>query len=212
MTRIVGQLLGNRIGKFLNMEFEEGGVAWGQTLWIRIELDITKPLRRGVKVAFQDQDPVWVTFKYEHLSNFCYLCGYLWHRDKDCHVRILLGAGERGHGEQYEAWMRASPLREGSKPIREAGGNARKASEVNNMGCGLNPPMMGGTPPRHVTMVGQSKPDPVVQNGEILGGTRGKIGEDTFSITETLLFLDLLPFKRSFTREELVENEHVRLI
>ncbi|KAI8010966.1 Uncharacterized protein LOK49_LG06G02403 [Camellia lanceoleosa] len=104
MTRAVGQLLGNRLGQFIDMDFEEGGVAWGQALRTRVEIDITKPLRRGMKMAFLDRDPVWVTFKYERLLNFCYFCGRLGHGDRECSARMLGGAGVEGHGDRYGAW------------------------------------------------------------------------------------------------------------
>uniref|UniRef100_A0A2N9J2I4 DUF4283 domain-containing protein n=1 Tax=Fagus sylvatica TaxID=28930 RepID=A0A2N9J2I4_FAGSY len=55
---------------------------------VRVRLDITKPLCRGRKVRLGKGKSGWLTFKYERLPNFCYVCGLLTHGDKDCGMRM----------------------------------------------------------------------------------------------------------------------------
>ncbi|GMP71578.1 hypothetical protein CsSME_00029926 [Camellia sinensis var. sinensis] len=43
MTRDVGVLLGNNLGKFVDMEYGDGGISWERTLRIRVEINIDKP-------------------------------------------------------------------------------------------------------------------------------------------------------------------------
>lgn len=51
---------------------------------IRVDLPIDKPLRKGGNVVNPEGDKYWVTFKYERLPNFCFLCGVLGHDEKHC--------------------------------------------------------------------------------------------------------------------------------
>ena len=84
---------------------------WGGTfLRVKVEVDVTKPLCRGRKIALNDDDETWVSFKYEKLPNFCYWCGMVSHGDRECDVWLSskgsLSLDQQGYGN----WMRASPF------------------------------------------------------------------------------------------------------
>ncbi|KAJ8436222.1 hypothetical protein Cgig2_006909 [Carnegiea gigantea] len=51
----------------------------------QVDLDITKPLKRGICVKSQDK-LIWITFKYVKLADFCYVCGLLEHTYKGCEM------------------------------------------------------------------------------------------------------------------------------
>ena len=58
---------------------------WADFYRIRVELDITKPIRRWVK--FQDlktKEMLRYDVKYERMPTFCYFCGSVGHADKNC--------------------------------------------------------------------------------------------------------------------------------
>jgi hypothetical protein len=59
------------------------GVGWGRCLRIRVNLDITKPLDRGRALSINGK-PVWVNFKYEKLTQFCYYCERILHTQQQC--------------------------------------------------------------------------------------------------------------------------------
>ena len=42
-------------------------------------MDISLPLYRGQVLSIEDDEEHWVTFKYEHLPNIYYWCGFLDH-------------------------------------------------------------------------------------------------------------------------------------
>ncbi|KAA3474234.1 Endonuclease/exonuclease/phosphatase [Gossypium australe] len=53
-------------------------------LRVRINLDVQKPLRRGIFVSSEDKIRSWIPFKFEKLPLFCFGCGRLNHGIKDC--------------------------------------------------------------------------------------------------------------------------------
>ncbi|GAB2214963.1 hypothetical protein Drorol1_Dr00019332 [Drosera rotundifolia] len=75
----------------------------GRYLRIRVELDVTKPLRRGAVLKFGDKGiEDWFPFQYERLPNFCYICGRLEHVERDC-----VEEGPDGKKSGYESSLRA---------------------------------------------------------------------------------------------------------
>uniref|UniRef100_A0A803PSF4 Reverse transcriptase domain-containing protein n=1 Tax=Cannabis sativa TaxID=3483 RepID=A0A803PSF4_CANSA len=62
----------------------------GPFLRIRVLLDITKPLRRGMTIRFRSiHEPKWISFKHESLPNFCYFCGLMDHTYNRCSQYLL---------------------------------------------------------------------------------------------------------------------------
>ncbi|KAI7981836.1 Uncharacterized protein LOK49_Contig11G00008 [Camellia lanceoleosa] len=107
MTKEVGALIGNSIGTFADMDYAEGGVAWGKSLRIRVAINIHKPLRRGMKITLGQKDPVWLSFKYERLPNFCFACGILGHNQRECDLKLIGQHAPGGSEVQYGSWLRA---------------------------------------------------------------------------------------------------------
>ena len=80
----VGRDVGNSLGRFLEMDKRACQSDQALFMRIRVELPIEKPLRRGGNVVSLDGEKFWVSFKYERLPTFCFLCGKLGHDDKHC--------------------------------------------------------------------------------------------------------------------------------
>lgn len=81
----------------------------GDFLWVRVEVDVTKPLCRGRKIAINNTDVVWAAFKYEKLPNFCYRCGRVSHSNKECEIWLANKETLNPDQQEYGAWLRASP-------------------------------------------------------------------------------------------------------
>uniref|UniRef100_A0A803P9U7 Zinc knuckle CX2CX4HX4C domain-containing protein n=1 Tax=Cannabis sativa TaxID=3483 RepID=A0A803P9U7_CANSA len=63
---------------------------FGPYLRLRVLLDITKPLRRGMTIRFRGiTDPKWISFQYKNLPNFCYLCSFVDHTYNKCPKYLL---------------------------------------------------------------------------------------------------------------------------
>uniref|UniRef100_A0A2N9HR73 CCHC-type domain-containing protein n=1 Tax=Fagus sylvatica TaxID=28930 RepID=A0A2N9HR73_FAGSY len=149
MTREMGEDIGQRVGRLIAVDVpEENGVAWGRYLWIRVEVEIAKPLMRGCIIQVEETAPVWVDFRYEHLPIFCYKCGLLGHSGSDC----LTGRGSSRTSvfdrDQYGAWLRAPPGRntqggrwskDGGTDSNSSDGHAGGSEQAGGSEYGLHP-------------------------------------------------------------------------
>jgi hypothetical protein len=107
MSRKTGEDIGDRIGKFLEVDGVENGLAVGKYLRIKVRMLITEPLMRGAMVEVDDNGSMrWCPFEYEYLPDFCYICGMLGHVDRDCVKKL-----KRGEEAQYGKWLKWVPPR-----------------------------------------------------------------------------------------------------
>ncbi|KAG8376491.1 hypothetical protein BUALT_Bualt09G0069000 [Buddleja alternifolia] len=83
----IAEFIGNRIGKFKDTDLDAFGHNWNAPLRIRVSMDVTKPLHRFMKMQVVDGKEINLTFAYERLGNFCYLCGKLSHTSDSCDIR-----------------------------------------------------------------------------------------------------------------------------
>lgn len=74
MTQDVGVQIGESIGRVVTVQIDDRGIGWGKFLRIKVEVDISKTLRRCVFLTFKGKK-TWVPLKYERLPNFCFKCG-----------------------------------------------------------------------------------------------------------------------------------------
>ncbi|KAL8127393.1 hypothetical protein AgCh_014346 [Apium graveolens] len=68
-------------------------------------MDITKPLKRRMKIKREGGAWSWVNFKYERLSTFCFVCGILGHSERDCVVTYA--NPDKVIDKAYGVWLRA---------------------------------------------------------------------------------------------------------
>lgn len=85
-----------------------GEMKGGSFMRVRIEVDITKSLCQGRKIAWDNGSEGWATFMYERLSNTCYWCGHDSHNDKDCVTWLGSQDSIQGDDKQFGPWLRAT--------------------------------------------------------------------------------------------------------
>uniref|UniRef100_A0A803PUH7 Zinc knuckle CX2CX4HX4C domain-containing protein n=1 Tax=Cannabis sativa TaxID=3483 RepID=A0A803PUH7_CANSA len=86
----LAQFIADEIGDLIEIFTLSLMENFGPYLRLRVLLDITKPLRRGMTIRFRDiPDPKWISFKYENLPNFYYFCGFVDHTYNKCPKYLL---------------------------------------------------------------------------------------------------------------------------
>ncbi|XP_042973518.1 uncharacterized protein LOC122304969 [Carya illinoinensis] len=106
MTRDYGLLIGQSVGRVIEVDTAEDGVGWGKFLRVKLEVSLHKPIARGRFVNSYGRK-LWVQFQYEKLPRICFKCGCLSHVDVACQQE---GSGVEIEGEtamQFGAWLRA---------------------------------------------------------------------------------------------------------
>ncbi|KAF4368982.1 hypothetical protein G4B88_011810 [Cannabis sativa] len=109
MTELFAREWGERIGKLEDIKIVNG------TMKVRVRINITEPLKRGLRVAIDDQgNEVSLLFQYEHLPDFCFDCGIIGHKALDCPLRDFGGVNPNFDSGRYGSWMCApsSPPRD----------------------------------------------------------------------------------------------------
>ncbi|KAL0403884.1 UNVERIFIED_CONTAM: hypothetical protein Sradi_2029200 [Sesamum radiatum] len=75
---------------------------------MRVALDITKPLSRALKIRTVLGDEQLISFTYEHLPNFCYLCGCLGHLSRQCELQLQPDFKDPGLNTPFGGWLQAA--------------------------------------------------------------------------------------------------------
>ncbi|XVF47816.1 hypothetical protein PTKIN_Ptkin03bG0141300 [Pterospermum kingtungense] len=123
MNKTIGARIGESLGRLIKADKSLGklikaddsldGGGWTTFVRLRVELNITKPLRRVIKLSSgEKQKGVCGRVAYERLPTFCYCYGFIGHADSECAVTINKDDG-KAVSFQYGDWMQASPLKKG---------------------------------------------------------------------------------------------------
>lgn len=81
---------------------------------LKVNLDITEPLLRGLTVAFEGKK-LWIPLKYESLPIYCFNCGIIGHQSRKCDMHR---SENKSSFEElrYGPWLKASPLTQSRAP------------------------------------------------------------------------------------------------
>ncbi|KAI8563747.1 hypothetical protein RHMOL_Rhmol03G0132900 [Rhododendron molle] len=99
---------GSLIASMIGQEVVQGNTSFSSArfqgyLHLRVIIDITKPLKKGFFLKREGKEDLWIKFKYERLSDFCYVCGRIGHGMNDCNEG---SAGDRSNLE-FGSYLRA---------------------------------------------------------------------------------------------------------
>nr|GLL37714.1 uncharacterized protein LOC109159904 [Ipomoea trifida] len=79
--------IGGFIGRVIKMDDRNFDGSMRVFFRVRIELEVAKPLKKGMRVKKDDGEWAKVDFKYERLPTFCFICGILGNGDRFCQKR-----------------------------------------------------------------------------------------------------------------------------
>ncbi|KAE8704287.1 hypothetical protein F3Y22_tig00110458pilonHSYRG00436 [Hibiscus syriacus] len=101
--------VGDQIGRVLEIEdpISSHGIRRG-FFRIRVLIDVSKSLPSGFWASRAGKSNIWVSFKYEHLADFCYKCGCVGHVDAHCVKDTVMSIPDPSL-PKYGPWMRANP-------------------------------------------------------------------------------------------------------
>lgn len=104
-TEKIAKAIGSFLGDFIRIDKKNFDGTWKSFMRIRVLLDITKPLKRKMKIMKEGEDWIWIDFKYERLPNFCFLCGLIGHTERFCQKMFegVTGETERPYGSLLRA-------------------------------------------------------------------------------------------------------------
>ncbi|KAI5018024.1 hypothetical protein ZWY2020_042912 [Hordeum vulgare] len=119
MNRAMGERIGKDFTETLDVDVGYDGKAIGKFLRIKVKLNINIPLMRGFVLERESDNEQmgeeenqqditkkrklrWCRFEYEHLPDFCYTCGIIGHREKECKLKPA-----KNEAPQFGPWMRA---------------------------------------------------------------------------------------------------------
>lgn len=114
MSENIIREVGNYIGQLVESCSSNFKEFWRDYMRVRVSLNLSKPLKRRMKVRKAGDNWFWITFKYENVPTFCFICGFMGHSDKFC--SRLFDTPENEIVRPYGIWMRA-PFRSQVKPI-----------------------------------------------------------------------------------------------
>lgn len=98
-----GLKIAESLGKIIAVEDPEGRGKLQKFIRVRVWIDVTKPLKKGFFLKRPEEEDLWVKFKYERLSDFCYCCGMVGHTINDCVEKV----SDRGSSLAYDGSLRA---------------------------------------------------------------------------------------------------------
>ena len=107
MNEKIGIVISEALGDVEEMETTEDQVAWGKHLTVKVNINTSKPLKRGKMISVEGGGRVLVMFRYERLPDFCYVCSKLDHHEHDCDEAVRLKKEGRKVKREYGAWMKA---------------------------------------------------------------------------------------------------------
>lgn len=123
-------MLGNSIGTFEATESDENEKMKGDTLRVKININVEKPLKRGTNVKIGSMaGKTWIPITYEKLPDFCYYYGKLGHVLHECDEE----GAETNKRKIYEADLRET---KGSKGIYKNWRSEFKEMGNRGRGCG----------------------------------------------------------------------------
>ncbi|XP_050229355.1 uncharacterized protein LOC126678502 [Mercurialis annua] len=128
LNKEAGLSLGKQIGEVEEVDHGASGDCLGKYIRVRVKVDVTKPLKRGLKVRVDSAGSIiTAVLRYERLPELCYRCGTLGHPILECPINAdggqckfndLIRAGPtilESRGKRFRSSVEKHPERGGGR-------------------------------------------------------------------------------------------------
>ncbi|KAF3443814.1 hypothetical protein FNV43_RR13504 [Rhamnella rubrinervis] len=101
--------IGDRVGRVHDNELNPRCVVANRFLRFRVDFSVKRPIPVGYFMDREVGEDLWIQFKYERLSDFCYKCGFIDHVTGRCDRSepIMLSNKVDWRGKLYGPWLKA---------------------------------------------------------------------------------------------------------
>lgn len=93
MSRSNAEIIGRRFGKLLAIEASTEEILLSRSfLRVKVEINVNLPLPKGfwLKRKPDKGRDLWISYKYEKLSDFCYACGRIGHENRSSRFAVKI--------------------------------------------------------------------------------------------------------------------------
>lgn len=115
------------IGEFVEYDPNNNTSIWRNYMRLRVRVDVRLPLKKEKRVQRTGGERCMVSFKFERLGVFCFVCGMLGHTEQKCPVLFSMehGDGQCGRGVELRAEGRRQDYGAGGPWLKEENGGAQ---------------------------------------------------------------------------------------
>lgn len=108
-SEVVVAAIGSFLGTLIHTDEKNFDGSMRLYYRVRVAIDISKPLKKQMKMKRENGSWAFVDFRYERLPTFCFLCGVIGHGDKHC-PKFIHGFDPKAE-KPFGAFMRAGSRR-----------------------------------------------------------------------------------------------------
>lgn len=84
VNKKTAEAVGTHLGSFVKADISKFDGSWSAFIRVRAGIDVTKPLKKGVRIRISPSQSFWLEYKYERLPTYCFTCGKIGHAQKHC--------------------------------------------------------------------------------------------------------------------------------
>lgn len=102
---------------------------------VKVQIQIFEPLQWGTYLRLRNSSRPWISFTYERLPIYCFLCGRVGYMEKKCQLRFDDGFVDPGRDFPYGEWLKA--FKQGANFMRARLVPATVSSTRNSRGSSI---------------------------------------------------------------------------